>query len=130
MSERLTFGRAINRGLHRALADDPKVLLMGEDIGALGGVFRITDGLQAEFGEDRHVETRQLNAAIDRSLLDLSALQKRLAEDSDPEKAAIFAAHAEFLSDPELLDLVEPCSQLLTCPARFSENPSILEGNI
>lgn len=59
----------------------------------------------AEFGEDRHVETRRLNAAIDRSLLDLSALRKRLAEDLDPEKAAIFAAHAEFLSDPELLDL-------------------------
>ena len=57
MSERMTFGRAINRGLHRALADDPKVLLMGEDIGALGGVFRITDGLQAEFGEDRVLDT-------------------------------------------------------------------------
>lgn len=59
----------------------------------------------AEFGEDRHQETRKLNTAIDRSLLDLSALEKQLAEDSDPEKAAIFAAHAEFLNDPELLDL-------------------------
>ena len=38
----MTFGRAINRGLQRALADDPKVLLMGEDIGALGGVFRLS----------------------------------------------------------------------------------------
>ncbi len=64
MSERMTFGRAINRGLHRALADDPKVLLMGEDIGALGGVFRITDGLQAEFGEDRVLDTPLAESGI------------------------------------------------------------------
>lgn len=57
MSEQMTFGRALNRGLHRALADDPKVLLMGEDIGRLSGVFRITDGLQEEFGVDRVVDT-------------------------------------------------------------------------
>lgn len=57
-----------------------------------------------EFGSDRHVETRKLNAAIDRSLLDLSALHKQLSDEADPDKAAIFAAHAEFLSDPELLD--------------------------
>ncbi|WP_180537541.1 alpha-ketoacid dehydrogenase subunit beta [Micrococcus luteus] len=60
----MTFGRAINRGLHRALADDPKVLLMGEDIGALGGVFRITDGLQAEFGEDRVLDTPLAESGI------------------------------------------------------------------
>lgn len=64
MSERMTFGRAINRGLHRALADDPKVLLMGEDIGALGGVFRITDGLQDEFGEDRVLDTPLAESGI------------------------------------------------------------------
>lgn len=64
MSERMTFGRAINRGLHRALADDPKVLLMGEDIGALGGVFRITDGLQEEFGPERVVDTPLAEAGI------------------------------------------------------------------
>jgi len=60
----MTFGRAINRGLQRALADDPKVLLMGEDIGALGGVFRITDGLQAEFGEDRVLDTPLAESGI------------------------------------------------------------------
>lgn len=59
----------------------------------------------AEFGEDRHQETRKLNAAIDRALLDLSALEERLAEEADGERAAIFAAHAEFLNDPELLNL-------------------------
>lgn len=58
-----------------------------------------------EFGGDRHQETRKLNAAIDRALLGLSALERRLREESDPDKAAIFKAHAEVLEDPELLDL-------------------------
>lgn len=58
-----------------------------------------------EFGEDHHKERRKLNAAIDRSILDLSALQARLEKESDPGKAAIFGAHAELLADPDLLDL-------------------------
>ncbi|MEI2778406.1 MAG: phosphoenolpyruvate--protein phosphotransferase [Tetrasphaera sp.] len=58
-----------------------------------------------EVAEDHHKERRKLNAAIDRALLDLSALQKRLEEDSDPDKAAIFGAHQEILADPDLLDL-------------------------
>jgi pyruvate dehydrogenase E1 component beta subunit len=52
-----TIGKAINLGLRRALEDDPKVILMGEDIGKLGGVFRITDGLQKDFGDDRVIDT-------------------------------------------------------------------------
>jgi 2-oxoisovalerate dehydrogenase E1 component beta subunit len=60
----LTLGKALNRGLHRALADDPKVVVMGEDIGVLGGVYRITDGLQAEFGADRVVDTPLAESAI------------------------------------------------------------------
>ena len=58
-----------------------------------------------EFADDRHRERRKLNSAIDRALLDLSALQKRLEEDASSDKAAIFAAHQELLSDPDLLDL-------------------------
>ncbi|MCU1545512.1 MAG: alpha-ketoacid dehydrogenase subunit beta [Homoserinimonas sp.] len=46
----LPLAKALNAGLRKALAGDPKVLLMGEDIGPLGGVFRVTEGLQAEFG--------------------------------------------------------------------------------
>ena len=53
----LTLAKALNAGLRRALADDDKVVLMGEDIGTLGGVFRVTDGLQAEFGAHRVVDT-------------------------------------------------------------------------
>ena len=56
-TERLTLARAITLGLRTALEHDPTVLLMGEDIGRLGGVFRVTDGLQAEFGPRRVVDT-------------------------------------------------------------------------
>jgi 2-oxoisovalerate dehydrogenase E1 component beta subunit len=53
----MTMAKALNEGLRRAMEKDPKVLLMGEDIGRLGGVFRITDGLQKDFGEDRVVDS-------------------------------------------------------------------------
>jgi 2-oxoisovalerate dehydrogenase E1 component beta subunit len=49
----LTLAKAINSGLRRSLEDDPSVVLLGEDIGTLGGVFRVTDGLQQQFGADR-----------------------------------------------------------------------------
>ncbi len=58
-----------------------------------------------EVADDHHIERRKLNAAIDRALLDLSALEKRLQDESSPDKAAIFAAHQEILADPDLLDL-------------------------
>jgi len=60
----ITLGKAINLGLRRALEADPKVLLMGEDIGKLGGVFRITDGLQKDFGEHRVVDTPLAESSI------------------------------------------------------------------
>jgi 2-oxoisovalerate dehydrogenase E1 component subunit beta len=64
MIEQLTMAKAINLGLQKALADDPKVLLMGEDIGTLGGVFRVTEGLKAEFGENRVLDTPLAESAI------------------------------------------------------------------
>jgi 2-oxoisovalerate dehydrogenase E1 component beta subunit len=60
----LTLSKAIGAGLRRALTDDDHVLLMGEDIGELGGVFRVTDGLKHEFGEDRVVDTPLAEAGI------------------------------------------------------------------
>jgi pyruvate dehydrogenase E1 component beta subunit len=60
----LTMGRALNEGLRRALEDDPKVLIMGEDVGRLGGVFRITDGLQKDFGERRVIDTPLAESGI------------------------------------------------------------------
>ena len=60
----MTFGKALNAGLRRALERDPKVVLMGEDIGRLGGVFRITDGLQKDFGAHRVIDTPLAEAGI------------------------------------------------------------------
>jgi pyruvate dehydrogenase E1 component beta subunit len=60
----LTLAKAINAGLRRALEDDPKVLIMGEDVGKLGGVFRVTDGLQKDFGEDRIIDTPLAESGI------------------------------------------------------------------
>ncbi|MCV2392923.1 alpha-ketoacid dehydrogenase subunit beta [Actinotalea sp. M2MS4P-6] len=63
-TEKLTLARALTLGMRTALRHDPSVLLMGEDIGRLGGVFRVTDGLQAEFGPDRVVDTPLAESGI------------------------------------------------------------------
>lgn len=60
----LTFARAINAGLRKSLENDPKVILMGEDIGSLGGVFRVTDGLQKDFGKHRVIDTPLAESGI------------------------------------------------------------------
>ncbi|MFJ9565073.1 alpha-ketoacid dehydrogenase subunit beta [Streptomyces fuscichromogenes] len=60
----LTLSKAINTGLRQALEDDPKVVVMGEDVGVLGGVFRVTDGLQKDFGSDRVIDTPLAEASI------------------------------------------------------------------
>jgi 2-oxoisovalerate dehydrogenase E1 component beta subunit len=62
--ENMPLGKAINAGLRKALADNDKVLLMGEDIGKLGGVFRITEGLQADFGVNRVFDTPLAESGI------------------------------------------------------------------
>ena len=60
----LTLAKALNEGLRAAMERDPKVVLMGEDIGKLGGVFRVTDGLQKDFGEARVIDTPLAESGI------------------------------------------------------------------
>src|SRR5881275_3554440 len=62
--EAVTMAKAINLSLRDALTHDENVLIFGEDVGALGGVFRITDGLQKEFGEERVFDTPLAESAI------------------------------------------------------------------
>ena len=64
MGTNLTIGKAINAGLRAAMEHDPKVLVMGEDVGRLGGVFRVTDGLYKDFGADRVMDTPLAESGI------------------------------------------------------------------
>jgi len=60
----LTLAKALNEGLRAAMRADDRVLLMGEDIGTLGGVFRVTEGLKSEFGERRVLDTPLAESGI------------------------------------------------------------------
>ncbi|MFD1828922.1 alpha-ketoacid dehydrogenase subunit beta [Streptomyces desertarenae] len=59
-----TMAQALTRAMRDAMAEDPTVHVLGEDVGTLGGVFRITDGLAEEFGEDRCTDTPLAEAGI------------------------------------------------------------------
>lgn len=63
-SSTLPIAKAITAGLRDAMHADDRVLIMGEDVGVLGGVFRVTDGLHAEFGSQRVVDTPLAEAGI------------------------------------------------------------------
>jgi 2-oxoisovalerate dehydrogenase E1 component beta subunit len=60
----LTIAKALNEGLRAAMERDDKVIIMGEDVGKLGGVFRVTDALQKDFGESRVMDTPLAESAI------------------------------------------------------------------
>ena len=60
----LTMAQAINRGLHDAMAADERVLVFGEDVATLGGVFRVTEGLAETFGEQRCFDTPLAESGI------------------------------------------------------------------
>jgi 2-oxoisovalerate dehydrogenase E1 component beta subunit len=63
-AQKMTMAKALNEGLRTAMERDPKVVVMGEDVGKLGGVFRVTDGLQKDFGEDRVLDTPLAESGI------------------------------------------------------------------
>jgi 2-oxoisovalerate dehydrogenase E1 component beta subunit len=62
--EKLSLSKAINIGLRRSMERDDRVVVMGEDVATLGGVFRVTDGLAKDFGEDRVIDTPLAESAI------------------------------------------------------------------
>ena len=63
-AQKITLAKGLNMGLRKAMEADDKVLIMGEDVGKLGGVFRITDGLQKDFGEDRVIDSPLAESGI------------------------------------------------------------------
>ncbi|MCG3135528.1 MAG: Pyruvate dehydrogenase E1 component subunit beta [Planctomycetes bacterium] len=62
--ERITMVQAINRALDEEMTRDPSVMLLGEDVGVDGGVFRVTQGLLAKYGNDRVIDTPLAESAI------------------------------------------------------------------
>jgi pyruvate dehydrogenase E1 component beta subunit len=70
--ENMGLGKAIDEGLRRSLAENPKVLLIGEDIGTLGGVFRVTEGLKDQFGGDRVIDSPLAESGIVGSAIGLA----------------------------------------------------------
>jgi pyruvate dehydrogenase E1 component beta subunit len=60
----LSMVQALNEALRHCLREDPRTLVLGEDVGRLGGVFRVTDGLQAEFGAARVFDTPLAESGI------------------------------------------------------------------
>jgi len=63
-STEISLAQAVNRALRDAMTADEKVVVFGEDVGVLGGVFRVTDGLTREFGEQRCFDTPLAEAGI------------------------------------------------------------------
>jgi phosphocarrier protein FPr len=90
-------------------SEDPDVLIgvaASPGLG-VGKVLRVVreDIEVREDATDRHKERRLLNEALDRAMVQLEALENRLRQEADADKAAIFAAHREILRDPDLLDI-------------------------
>ena len=83
--ESLPISKAINAGLRAAMAGDERVVLMGEDIGPLGGVFRVTDGLQRDFGSARVIDTPLAEAGIVGSAIGLAMAGYRPVVEIRPE---------------------------------------------
>ncbi|PSQ46632.1 alpha-ketoacid dehydrogenase subunit beta, partial [Halobacteriales archaeon SW_12_67_38] len=63
-TERLTLVEGVREGLHTEMARDDRVMVLGEDVGKNGGVFRATEGLFEEFGEERVVDTPLAESGI------------------------------------------------------------------
>ena len=55
---------AVRDALHDEMANDERIVLLGEDVGARGGVFRISDGWMEEFGEERVIDTPLAESGI------------------------------------------------------------------
>ena len=63
-SQTITFAKALTLAMADAMAADPAVVVFGEDVGTLGGVFRVTDGLTKQFGEERCFDTPLAESGI------------------------------------------------------------------
>ena len=104
---KLTIAKAITAGLTRAMEDDPKVMLMGEDIGSLGGVYRVTEGLKARFGAHRVLDSPLGEAGIvgtaSPEALDAHTAGRRIITPSNAHDAYWMEQQAIASDDPVII---------------------------
>lgn len=106
----ITYAEAIREALHEEMTKDPRVFLIGEDIGAYGGAFKITDGFLKEFGPERVRDTpiseaAIVGAAIGSALMGLRPIAEIMYMDFIPiclEQLANQAAKMRFMSGGQL----------------------------
>ena len=106
----ITYAEAIREALHEEMTKDPRVFLIGEDIGAYGGAFKITDGFLKEFGPERVKDTpiseaAIIGAAIGSALMGLRPIAEIMYMDFIPiclEQLANQAAKIRFMSGGQL----------------------------
>ena len=96
----VTMAKALNRALHDAMVDDERVVVFGQDVAALGGVFRITDELQGRFGEGRCFDTPLAESAIVGCAVGAAIDMSQRAARLTPKPAASPATSATVTSFP------------------------------
>ena len=120
----VTLVEAINLALARAMQDDPGVVLLGEDIGRDGGVFRATDGLLGRFGANRVLDTPLAEAAIAGVSVGLAAQGFR------PVAEIQFMGFAYATIDQVLNHAARPCGAGIHAPEHHSESGEACFTNI
>lgn len=73
-AQNLTIVQAVRDGLYTEMNLDDEVLVMGEDVGKNGGVFRATEGLWDEFGDDRVIDTPLAESGIVGTAVGMAAM--------------------------------------------------------
>ncbi|MBI5224781.1 alpha-ketoacid dehydrogenase subunit beta [Candidatus Micrarchaeota archaeon] len=91
--EKMNLVQAINACLAQEMERDPNILLMGEDVGVDGGVFRVTDGLQAKFGPERVVDSPLAESGIAGTAIGMAAYGMRPVIEMQFDGFAYFALH-------------------------------------
>lgn len=137
----LTLVQAINSALARAMAEDPRVLVLGEDVGVDGGVFRATDGLLDRFGPERVIDTPLAEAAITGLSIELAAQGFRPVAEIQftgfiyptIDQLANHAARLRTRTRGRLscpMVLRSPCGGGIRAPEHHSESPEAMFAHI
>ena len=116
----MTLGKALTAGLRQAMRDDDKVVLLGEDIGKLGGVFRITDGLLDEFGAKRVIALPVAGAFHTSLLKDAGRRLSDVLDQFELSEASV-PVYRNLTGTPDCADTKDSLSRQISSSVRFTQ---------